>query len=94
MVITIFQPHSHYLLNKMVLLPRAILDIKRYHSEINQHHLKIISKILKELYKEDIKKFLKLIQRTYINITNKDFLNMSKLINAIKGSFKEKLDLF
>ena len=50
--------------------------------------------MLEELYKENIKKLLKLIWCTCIDMTNKDFLNMFKLINVIKDGLKEKLDLF
>jgi len=54
----------------------------------------MISKILEELCKENIKKLLELIWRTCTNMTNKDFLNVFKLINAVKSSLKEELDLF
>ena len=49
---------------------------------------------LKELRKENIKELLELVWRIRTNITNKDFLNISKLISAVKGSIKEELDLF
>jgi len=78
----------------MVFLLRTILDTKRYCLEVGQHRLKIISKILEKLREENIKKLLELIWRTCTNITNKDFLNMSKLINIVKGGLKEELDLF
>ena len=54
----------------------------------------MISKMLEKLCKENIEKFLKFIWRTYTNIINKDFLNMFKLINVVKGGLKEELDLF
>jgi len=60
-ITTAFQPCSHYLLNETVLLPRTILDTKRYCLEVSQHQLKIISKMLEELRKENIEKLLKLI---------------------------------
>ena len=84
----------HYLLNETVLLPKAILDTKRYCLEVDQHRLKMIFKMLEELYKEDIEKLLELVRRTRTNITNKDFLKVFKLIDIVKGGFKEELDLF
>jgi len=50
--------------------------------------------MLEELREENIEKLLELVWRTCTNITNKDFLNMSKLINTVKGGLKEELDLF
>jgi len=50
--------------------------------------------MLEELREENIEELLELIWRIYTNITNKDFLNVFKLINIVKGSFKEELDLF
>jgi len=50
--------------------------------------------MLEELYKENIEKLLELIWRTRTNITSKDFLNVSKLIDIVKGNLKEELDLF
>ena len=50
--------------------------------------------MLEELREENIKELLKLIWRTCTNITNKDFLNAPKLINAVRGGLKEKLDIF
>jgi len=50
--------------------------------------------MLEEPRKENIEKLLELIWYTYTNMTNKDFLNMSKLINMVKGGLKEELDLF
>ena len=92
--ITTFRPHSHYLLDETVLLPKTILNTKIYYLEVGQQHLKIISKILKKLCKENIKKLLKFVRHTHTNITNKDFLNISKLINAVKSGLKEELILF
>ena len=53
----------------------------------------MISKMLEELREENTEKLLELIWRTYTNITNKDFLNMPKLINTVRGGLKEELDL-
>jgi len=89
-----FRPYSHLLLNKIILLLKTILNIKRYYSEVGQHHLKIISKMLEKPREENIEKLLKLVWCTRTNITNKDFLNMFKLINVVKGGLKEELDLF
>jgi len=50
--------------------------------------------MLEELREENIKKLLEFIWRTRTNITSKDFLNMSKLIDVVKGGLKEELDLF
>ena len=50
--------------------------------------------MLKEPRGENIEEVLELIQCTYTNITNKGFLNISKLISAVKGGLKEELDLF
>src|SRR6266576_1005218 len=93
-ITTAFRPRSHYLLNETILLPGTILDIKRYRLEVGQHRLEIISKMLEEPRKENIEELLELVRRTRTNITNKDFLNVSKLISAVKGGLKEELDLF
>ena len=50
--------------------------------------------MLEEPREENIEELLELVQRTCTNITNKDFLNISKLISAVKGGLKEELDLF
>jgi hypothetical protein len=50
--------------------------------------------MLKELGERNLKKLLELIQYTYTNITNKDFLNIPKLIDIIKSRLKEELDFF
>ena len=92
--ITAFQPYSHYLLDETVLLPKTILDTKRYYSEVSQYRLKIISKILEKLCEKNIKKLLKLIQHTRTNMANKNFLNMFKLTNVVKSNFKKELVLF
>ena len=49
--------------------------------------------MLEEPCKENIEKLLEFVQCTCTNITNKDFLNMPKLINIVRGGFKEELDL-
>ena len=54
----------------------------------------MIFKMLKELYRENIEEVLKLIWCICTNITNKGFLNISKLISIIKGGLKKELDLF
>ena len=48
--------------------------------------------MLEELYEENIEKLLELVQCTCINMINKDFLNVFKLINIIRGGLKEELD--
>ena len=49
--------------------------------------------MLEEPREENIEKLLELIQYTCTNITNKDFLNIPKLINIVRGGLKKKLDL-
>jgi hypothetical protein len=49
--------------------------------------------MLEEPREENIEKLLELIRRTRTDITNKDFLNVPKLINIVRGGLKEELDL-
>ena len=50
--------------------------------------------MLKEPRGENIEEVLEFVQRIYTNITNKGFLNISKLISVVKGGLKEELNLF
>jgi len=50
--------------------------------------------MLEEWREENIEELLEFIWCICTDITNKDFLNIFKLINVVKGGLKEELDLF